>query len=90
MRKTLTFTFKTGEVMEARFTSAGCFPGMVDVSLYEVRPNPKWWQFKKVEVEHASYFPEDFNYNFRQMGLNIIAKYLDRRNHENNLKEMWK
>lgn len=89
MKKTITFIMKNGETFEARF-NAGPFHGMVEGKLYEVRPNPKWWQFKKVEVRHSTFFPEDFQYNFERMGMALVAGYLKERKHENNLKEMWK
>lgn len=88
MKKTLTFTLKTGETFEVKY-SAGAFYGLVNVVLYKVNPNPKWWQFKKVRALDKCYIAKDFQYNFHQMGLNILASYLDERKHANSLKEMW-
>jgi hypothetical protein len=88
MKKTLIFNLKNGETFEAIFKKDS-LPAMVSATLYKVRPNPKWWQFKRYEVVHQYLFAEDFNYNFHRMGLNLLAEYFDKRNHEASLKNMW-
>ena len=51
MKKTLTFNLKNGDTFEATFKN-DTFPTLVNATLYKVRPNPKWWQFKRYEVAH--------------------------------------
>lgn len=88
MQRTMTFNLKNGETFEAKFTK-GNWKGYVNVTLYKIRPNPKWWQFKKVEIDTALLDSRRFAYNFRNMGMAMISVYLSEQAHEDRVKNMW-
>ena len=88
MQRTMTFALKNGETFEAKFTRGSC-SDYVNVTLYKIRPNPKWWQSKKMEIDTALLDARRFSYNFRNMGMAMISVYLSEQAHEDRIKKMW-